>query len=64
MYLHLQVNVALGGDRDTSESLARRSAIRARLEDLDANHDGEPMPHCVSHCQGRFIMTEHQWGSL
>ncbi len=25
---------------DSMEATARRSAIRARLEDLDANHDG------------------------
>jgi len=36
------VNVALGAtDKlDSMEGTARRSAIRARLEDLDANHDG------------------------
>ena len=37
-----QVNVLLSGDKEPSETLSRRSAIRARLEDLDANHDGEP----------------------
>jgi hypothetical protein len=37
-----QVNVLLGGDKEPTETLSRRSAIRARLEDLDANHDGAP----------------------
>jgi hypothetical protein len=37
-----QVNVLLGGDKEPSETLSRRSAIRTRLEDLDANHDGAP----------------------
>jgi hypothetical protein len=38
----MKVNVALGAtDKlDSMEATARRSAIRARLEDLDANHDG------------------------
>lgn len=39
----MKVNVMLGGDKEPSETLSRRSAIRDRLEDLDANHDGEPL---------------------
>jgi hypothetical protein len=46
-----QVNVALGGDKEPSEALARRSAIRARLEDLDANSDGASGTHvCHLRC--------------
>ena len=52
----------LGGDKEPSETLSRRSAIRARLEDLDANHDGAPVSQVLpqldsSHARHHHIVT-------